>query len=80
MNIKLPAQKMKTMGQIFRGDLEGGEEVWRGGSLGPVGSPGWRRREKVLEEVVKVRVVERRAAVLRRMGWTEKGMASSLAV
>lgn len=55
------------MGQTLRGDLEGGEEVWLGGSLGPVGSPGLRRRESDADVVVKERVVGRRTRVLRRI-------------
>jgi hypothetical protein len=67
---------MKIMGQTLRGDLEGGEVVWTGGSFGPVGSPGWRRRERVFEEVVKLWAVGRSAAMLRRrMERTGRGMA-----
>jgi hypothetical protein len=46
---------MPTMGQTFKGDLEGGAEMCEGGSLGPVGSPGWRRREAWGREVVRLR-------------------------
>ena len=74
MNIKLPAQKMKTIGQTLRGDLEGGELVWEGGSLGPVGSPGWRRRERAVEVVVKVRGVERKAVLRGRRERVGRGM------
>jgi hypothetical protein len=43
------------MGQTFKGDLDGGAEMCEGGSLGPVGSPGWRRRDARIGEVVSVR-------------------------
>lgn len=47
---------MNRMGQTFKGDLDGGAEMCAGGSLGPVGSPGWRRREKVGRVLLKLRV------------------------
>jgi hypothetical protein len=40
LNKKLPRAKIPTMGQTFKGDLEGGADMCEGGSLGPVGSPG----------------------------------------
>jgi hypothetical protein len=46
---------MPTIGQTFNGDLERGEDMCDGGSLGPVGSPGWRRREAWGREVAKLR-------------------------
>jgi hypothetical protein len=49
-------KNIPSIGQTFRGDLERGAEMWAGGSLGPVGSPGWRRREAFGLEEAKVRV------------------------
>jgi len=49
---------MKTIGQTFRGDLDFGAVMWIGGSLGPVGSPGCRRREVRWCEAVKLRVLQ----------------------
>lgn len=51
--------KISRMGQTFKGDLEGGAVMWMGGSLGPVGSPGWRRREEEGRVVLKLRAVSR---------------------
>jgi hypothetical protein len=56
---------MKTKGQTLSGDLEGGVLMCCGGSLGPVGSPGWRRRELHLLEEVNWRVERRRTEELR---------------
>ena len=47
---------MPTMGQTFKGDFERGADICVGGSLGPVGSPGWRRREAWMGDEVKLRV------------------------
>lgn len=54
---------MAMIGQTLSGDLEGGVLVCGGGSLGPVGSPGWRRRDARLEAAVKLR------GQLRRRDW-----------
>lgn len=55
LNIKLPAAKIRRMGQTLSGDLDGGALMCEGGSLGPVGSPGWRRRDACWEEELKAR-------------------------
>lgn len=70
---------MKTMGQTFRGDLDLGAVMWIGGSLGPVGSPGWRRREGRRWETVKLRALEveaKRRLRERRKSVGEEGMAT----
>ena len=78
--MKLPAQKMKTMGQTLRGDFEGGVLVWEGGSLGPVGSPGWRRRESAVEVVVKVRGGGRKARLRGRRERVGRGIVGGAGV
>jgi hypothetical protein len=82
---KLPRAKMPRMGQTLSGDLLRGAEMCVGGGLGPVGSPGWRRREESLREVLKVRLVRvrmrdavRKVVVVVDMMGVEGGMTSGL--
>lgn len=68
---------MATMGQTVSGDFDSGEVVCEGGSLGPVGSPGWRSRDWSAVEVVRGRPSGRRAVsgLRRKVGRTARDMA-----